>query len=224
MIKTRFIKLIRIKKQLDKLIMFCITITLLGSCVSHNGFNLQQFVIVNRQLSSIMQEYIGNNSIEGDKALVLFLDQQDTVEYFSICRVNQSLLSKIIFENNHRIVGFVYLKSQYVVILSSVKSKFVFENTFYKYIVPTNKKRQFNFLQFPDNIYTTIGLSDDTNTCLSELIDIPCVVFMDSMGEFKKTSLPDGIYSDTIYQELSNLVNLLDSINEHRLSTETKNK
>ena len=79
-------------------------------------------------------------------------------------------------------------------------------------------------MQFPDNIYTTIGLSDDTNTCLSELIDIPCVVFMDSMGEFKKTSLPDGIYSDTICQELSNLVNLLDSINEHRLSTETKNK
>ena len=197
---------------------------LLGSCVSHNGFNLQQFVIVNRQLYSIIQEYIGNNSIEGDKVFVLFLDQQDTIEYFSICKVNQSLLSEIIFENNHRIVGFVYLKSQYLVVLSSVKSKFVFESTFYKYIVPTNRKRQFDFLQFPDNIYSNMGLSGDTNTCFSELIDIPCVVFMDSMGVFKQTSLPDGIYSDTICQELSNLVNLLDSINENSLSTETKNK
>lgn len=222
MIKTRYIRLIGIKKLLNKLIVFCITIMLLGSCVSHNGFNLQQFVIVNRQLYSIIQEYIGNNSIERDKAIILFLDKQDTMKYFSICTANKSLLSDIIFENNHRIVGFVYLKSQYVVVLSSVQSKFVFENTFYKYIVPTHKKRQVDFLQFPDNMYGTTGLSDDTNTYFPELIDIPCVVFMDSMGVFKKPSLPDGFYSDTVYQELSNLVNLLDSINENSLCTEIK--
>jgi hypothetical protein len=136
------------------------------SCNSkENGFYLQQFEIKNTQLDSIIQIFIDNEVKTVPNAIpILILHSIDSIPAFYLTETEKKYVSvKYIFQDNNRIVGYTEVKNSDVIILSTINSKFDFEMEFYKYLIPKNNTRLFEFVYFPNDLY-----------CTSLTEDIPC--------------------------------------------------
>ena len=124
------------------------------------GFTLQQFEVINFKLDSLIRDAIekvkiSNKTWEAKNVVLLDLLIDDTREIlFNFTFVNYYDISEHhIFNDIQRIVGYIDIKNDTLIVLSNVHSKRDFECTFYKFIRPTSKKQYFDYIYFPDDLY-----------------------------------------------------------------------
>ncbi len=152
-------------KERNKILLFYIGFLFiigLASCKKesrHNGFVLQNFKIINNQLNSIIKgikdsAYISTKSSD---VILLELRIHDSVPEFCLTSAKKDKLNEYyIYSSNSRIVGYIEDKSVQteVIILSDIDNKVDFEMTFYKFLVPTNDTKCFEYIYFPNNQYS----------------------------------------------------------------------
>jgi hypothetical protein len=128
---------------------------------SHNrGFTLQRFDIINNQLNHLLQgvkdsTMIKSNIQDPEKIILLNLiaDDSKNIE-LSITSVYKDRVSKHhIFNYSTRIVGYITIERDTLIVLSNVFSQFDFEATFYKFIKPTTDTQYVDYIYFPDDLY-----------------------------------------------------------------------
>ncbi|BEG99463.1 hypothetical protein [Bacteroides sedimenti] len=123
-----------------------------------NGFVLQKFNVVNRQLYSIINSikdsaYISKAS---DNVIVLELRINEFAPEFCFTSTKKEILNKyFIFGSNLRIVGYIEDRQRQaeIIVLSRIDNRVDFEMAFYKFLTPTNEKKYFNYIYFPDDQY-----------------------------------------------------------------------
>lgn len=125
----------------------------------HNGFVLQNFKIINSQLSAIIKGIKDSAYISTtvNDVIVLELSIRDSVPEFCLTSARKDKLNEYyIYSSNSRIIGYVEDKSiqTEVIVLSDIDNKVDFEMAFYKFLVPTNDTKYFEYIYFPDNQYS----------------------------------------------------------------------
>ena len=139
-------------------VMFVILLTGCNSEPKRNGFILQRFSVVNNQLNSIINGIKDSAQIlkYGDDVLVLVLRISDSIPEFCFVSTKKSKLNEeYISSSNKRIVGYIVDKSlpTEIIVLTNINSIFDFEMLFYKFLVPTDEKKYFEYIYYPDNQY-----------------------------------------------------------------------
>jgi hypothetical protein len=119
------------------------------------GFYLQEFNVINPHLDKIINgvKDSANMLSNGDDVIVLILRVYDSKPEFCFTSSQAKDVSKYyIYQKNYRIVG--YLKNDTpIIVLSAVMDKYEFETTFYSFLIPTDTKKYFEYIQFPDDQY-----------------------------------------------------------------------
>ena len=88
-----------------------------------------------------------------EDVIVLILRVYDSKpEFYFTSSKAENVTKDYISQNNYRIVGYIKNTTP-IVVLSSVMSKYEFENTFYDFLIPTNTKKYFEYILFPDDQY-----------------------------------------------------------------------
>ena len=140
--------------------MFC-------NCRDSKGFSLQQFEIKNTQLESIIHSFVDSIAKVEDLSNsipIMALHRLDSFPTFYFTIVEKEDVShSCIFDKNRRIVGYIKTKSKDMIVLTTENSKFYFQMEFYKFLIPTNHTKQFDFIYFPDDMY-----------CVPDEKGIPC--------------------------------------------------
>ena len=151
-------------------LLFIVFILAFYNCSNDNsrGFSLQQFDVKNIQLDSIICSFMNNNNEEikdlSNKVPILALHHIDSFPAFNFTFVEKEDVSPYcIFEENRRIVGYVEIKNKDVIVLTKTNSKLYFAMEFYKFLIPTNHTKKFDFIYFPDDMY-----------CVPDENGIPC--------------------------------------------------
>jgi len=170
-----------LKNSVNKiLILLFIFISLMGGCKrlskfggingnypSGHGFTLQRFDVISTQLKSIVHEYKKERKKDEDIATVLYLNLNDSAEVvvgmISLDKRYDTISKKHIFEPNNRIVGFMVVEKDTLIVLSNIEHIVDFSIKAYKFIRPTNDKQYFDYIYFPDDLY-----------CLTDENGIPC--------------------------------------------------
>lgn len=149
----------------SKIILFCVGILLIigfATCkkeTKSNGFTLQRFKVINSQLSSIISGIKDSANMlreEGD-VIVLELRMMDSIPEFCLTSESKNEINKFyIYNQNQRIVGFIEDKrvNSDIIVVSEINNIYDFENTFYKFLIPTKDKKYFEYIFFPDDQYT----------------------------------------------------------------------
>ena len=165
-------------KKRDRIVRFlflivCILITnaclIVGILILNNsrGFSLQQFEVKNPQLDSIIHSFVDSvGKIEdlSNDIPIMLLDHLDSVPaFYFISDQKEGMSSMYIFRPNKRIVGYAKTKNKDVIILTSINSIYDFEKEYYKFLIPTNHTKKFDFIYFPDDMY-----------CIPDENGIPC--------------------------------------------------
>ena len=149
-------------KERKKILYFFVVFLLAVGLVSckkeskHNGFTLQRFKIVNGQLDSIIQTLKENKHIlkQGENVIVLVLRVYDSNPEFCFTSAKAKDVSEeYIYSNNRRIIGYIDNIIP-IIVLSTDSNKYDFESTFYRFLIPTNGKKYFEYINFPDNQYS----------------------------------------------------------------------
>jgi hypothetical protein len=150
----------------------CLILTGLVNCKKENkpfGFFLQRFDVVNAQLDSIIQGIKDNTNIRGvldpkKGVIIMVLRVYDSNPEFCFTLTETDDISvKYIFENNRRIVGYIDTEDFSLIVLSDESSQFDFVSNFYKFLIPTQNTKFFEYIYFPDNLY-----------CIPDSNGIPC--------------------------------------------------
>jgi hypothetical protein len=130
---------------------------------------LQRFEVVNPQLKSIIQgikdsTYIKNVLEPNKNVIIMVLRVSDSIPEFCFTSTEMDEVSEMyIFKDSRRIVGYIDIEDSSLIVLSSISSQYEFMNTFYKFLIPTENKKQFEYIYFPENLY-----------CLPDRNGIPC--------------------------------------------------
>lgn len=125
----------------------------------HNGLKLQRFKVINTQLDSIIRGIKDSTYIlkHGDDVIVLVLRTYKSNPEFCFTSTKKDKLNEyFIFSSNSRIVGYIEDKSLMteVIVLSNINNRVDFEMTFYKFLIPTKDKKDFDYIYFPDDQYS----------------------------------------------------------------------
>lgn len=140
-------------------------IAIFASCDNRHGMNkgftLEEFAIDNIGLDSVIQSVLENKtkafpSIESDteKVLSLNLQSKDSIILFIFSFSSQKELIYSIYRNNYRIVGYAKYKKRDVILLSDINHISDFGNLFAEFMHPTGNKKSFEYMVFPDNLYS----------------------------------------------------------------------
>lgn len=149
-------------KERNKILCFFIVLLLavgLTSCKKehkHNGFTLQRFKVVNVHLDSIIHGIRDSVHIlrQGDNVIILVLRIYDSNPEFCFTSAKAEDVSEdYIYSNNSRIIGYIDNNEIPIIVLSNESKKYEFEFYFYKFIIPTNDKKYFDNIYFPDDQY-----------------------------------------------------------------------
>jgi len=147
-----------------KHIIFLIITLLIGCTVKNNskgidaekGFNLQKFVIINKELQTVVNDITkGINLDRPAEVLTLTLElrkYKSNLEFWFYL-VKKEEVTYRIFSHNQRIVGYLTDNEKDVLVLSDIDNRFDFEFIFYKFIQPTDTNKRFNFVYFDENQY-----------------------------------------------------------------------
>lgn len=150
----------KIRSKWYILIISSIVIIGLTSCnnksnSSRLGFNLQEFKVINPILDTIINGVKDSTHILAyeDNVIVLILRVYDSkLEFCFTSSKAKDVSPDYIFQENYRIVG--YLKNDTpIIVLSAVMNKYELETTFYSFLIPTETKKYFEYIQFPDDQY-----------------------------------------------------------------------
>jgi hypothetical protein len=150
-------------KERNKILYFFVVFLLtvgLASCKTeskHNGFTLQQFKTVNVQLDSIIHGIRDSVHIlkQGENVIVLVLRIYDSNPEFCFTSAKAKDVSEnYIYSNNKRIIGYIENDKIPIIILSTESNKSDFEMVFYKFLIPTENKKYFEYIYFPDDQYS----------------------------------------------------------------------
>ena len=124
------------------------------------GFTLQRFEFIDPQLDNLIQDVKNNTEIKNrikktENVILLNLIINDSSEIkLGITLVDiDDVAKRHIFNTTQRIVGYVALKSDTLIVLSNAHSQFDFEVNFYKFIRPTSDTKYFDYIYFPDDLY-----------------------------------------------------------------------
>lgn len=125
----------------------------------HNGFVLQNFKVINSELISIINGIKDSAYIlkESDDVIILELKVHDSVPMFCLTSAKRNKLNEyFIYSSNSRIVGYIEDKKlpTEIIVLSDINNKVSFELAFYKFLIPTEDKKYFEYIYFPDNQYS----------------------------------------------------------------------
>lgn len=150
-----------------------------------NGFCLQEFEIVYPPLEDIIK-YVSSNfqlGIESDVPIIELLKTDSTIEFGFTTANRRNVCESYIYRFNKRIVGYYKYEDANYILLSNVSDKYDFENTFYEYLIPTEKSRKFDYIYFPQNMYI---LTDRANRIPAppELFDPYYYWYVVNDGEF----------------------------------------
>ena len=129
------------------------------NATKHNGFTLQRFEIVNKQLNSVIQGMTDSTHIlkQSDDVIVMVLRIYNSNPEFCFASTKKDKLNEyFIFSSNSRIVGYIENKHfpNPIIVLSEIDNIVDFEMTFYKFLVPTDDKKCLDYIYFPDNQYS----------------------------------------------------------------------
>lgn len=192
---TRFIK--QSRKRFVSFLSLIVCILVLSGCNGNRGFSLQKFEVKNTQLDSIVRSFV--DSIEKIESSsngipIMTIHHLDSIPafYFTVDE-KESITPMYIFSNNRRIVGYINTKNKDIIVLTSINSKFDFEMEFYKFLIPTDHLKSFDFIYFPDDMYC---VADENGLpCPPILFDPNYKVFIYKNNKFEM----DSIYSDYFY-------------------------
>jgi len=127
-------------------------------CHCKNGFQLQRFVVVDERLTAKIKMIYKESFLKSSdkQAVVVMLRLVDSIPIFKVTLVPKSeICEQYVYDSNSRIIG--YIEEQNlptdVILLSNIDSKYVFESTFYRFIKPTTKHKQFSYIYFPVDQY-----------------------------------------------------------------------
>jgi len=123
----------------------------------HNGFELQRFKVVNIQLDSIIRGIKDSTHIlkHGENVIVLVLRTYESNPEFCFTSAKTEDVSEdYIYSNNRRIIGYININEIPIIVLSTESNKYDFEMTFYKFLIPTEDKKYFEYIYFPDDQYS----------------------------------------------------------------------
>ena len=122
---------------------------------SHLGFNLQEFKIKNPLLDTILNRVRDSVHMRSnaEDVIVLILRVYDSKPEFCFTTSKaEDVTTDFIYQNNYRIVGYIKNTTP-IIVLSAIMNKYEFENTFYDFLIPTNTKKYFGYILFPDDQY-----------------------------------------------------------------------
>lgn len=152
------------RKVRDKILKFFIVLLFtvnFTSCKIESkryGFTLQNFNVVNSQLDSIIRGIKDSTHIlkQKESVIVLVLRVNDSKPEFCFTSTEKEEVSEMyIYKNNRRIVGYIDNgKDRPIIVLSTISNKYDFESTFYDFLTPTNEKKYFEYIYFPENQYS----------------------------------------------------------------------
>jgi len=141
--------------QANKLLII-ITIILFvstGCSKSSSGFILQNFEVSNPKLETIIN-IISNDLKKNEYIIVIdFLVKDSVPEFWFSFHKKDELRDYYIFFLNRRIIGYLTKNNSEIILLSRINYKDDFEGLFCKFIYPTEKKKKFDYIYFPDNQY-----------------------------------------------------------------------
>ena len=148
-----------IEKNKNYIILLIASLGLFISCSIRNdshpkGFILQRFEVVNHDLDTTLKSLKNRDLVrklnQDDDIIILMLKQlEDSTLGFFIQRSTKVHFSNnFIASSNNRVVGYIEYKNLptgRIIVLSNVSSIFDFESLFYRFMIPTKDKKQFNF-------------------------------------------------------------------------------
>lgn len=132
----------------------------------HNGFRLNEFAIDNVRLRAIVDSVVEMNlpilqSEKEKKVISLNFSKKDSILFFAFSLRNEDeLMSKYIYRENKRIVGYANSGNIEVILLSDIDDLSEFGKQYERFIHPTKNSKAFNYMKFPENLY----IRDDSNT------------------------------------------------------------
>jgi hypothetical protein len=129
------------------------------------GFTLQRFDVIEPQLDSLIHSVVIKTEQDMMRVNILELIFAESELNFVFCTsIYKDMVSKHhIFGNNKRIVGYIETSVGSMIVLSNVSEQLDFGYVFYKFIRPTDDKKVFDYIYFPDDLY-----------CLTDEKGIPC--------------------------------------------------
>lgn len=130
----------------------------------NNGFILEEFVIDNHQLDSIVNSVVelysnslSKDNLNDDNGKVLFLELSgcpNNLLFSFVCLNKYDAIYKYIFRDNKRIVGYNITALTEVVLLSDIDDLTDLEECFSEIMHPTGNIKGFQFLKFPKDLYS----------------------------------------------------------------------
>jgi len=139
---------------------------MLYSC-SNNGFSLQQFEVKNIQLDSVIQYFVDSvgkiKNLSNDIPIVALRHVDSFPAFYFTIVEKEDISHYYISELNNRIVGYIKTKKSDMIVLTTENKKMYFAMEYYKFLIPTNHTKKFDFIYFPDDMY-----------CIPDEKGIPC--------------------------------------------------
>ncbi len=147
----------KISNIFNIILFICIQL-ILSDCMDRNkpkGFLLQRFEIIDIQLDSLVSNFINENANKKEsEAIIIILRIFNCAPEFIFTITPKEYLSEsFIYENTKRIVGFIELKNEQILLLSNESNKTEFEMDFYKFILPTQEQSCIPYVYFPEMQY-----------------------------------------------------------------------
>lgn len=130
---------------------------------NNNTIALEYFSIKNPSLDSIVSYIITNSNIKSlhDNAIVLdFIRRDNRCIYYLSFQKKKDLTEKYILWQNRRIVGYTYIKQQFVILLSNVNNHNDFIRFFAPDIVLGDSTKKVDYIYIPEKRYQ--WMSDDS--------------------------------------------------------------
>jgi hypothetical protein len=150
--------------------------------------------VKNAQLDAIIAQFVDSAKSDGltlDEIPILILHNFDSVPAFYFTTGTKTDIYKLhIFEDNRRIVGYIESKSIDIIVLSTVNSLFDFEMEFYDFIIPETKTKQFEFIDFPKDMYCL----NDGIPCPPLLFDPQYSIFLFKSGTFVPLEIDNKLF------------------------------
>lgn len=113
---------------------------------------LHEFV-VDRELDIALDSVVSYLKEDYSSDLVLELMKSDSLLSIDVSLYDRNLISKYIYYNNRRIVGFLEKNKDTVLILSNIDNLYDLGESFSKFLYPTKQKGTFRYLQIPLSQY-----------------------------------------------------------------------
>lgn len=184
--QTKFIRQ-KVKKAVSVLILLFLSFACTSKKETQCGFILQHFEITNSALSEILldaKDNVYTNVLsEADDVMVMVLRSYGNSPFFTFTTARKGdISSDLIFDQNRRVVGYIEVEKEPVIVLSNIADKYEFVDIFYHFIHPTEQKHQFDFIYFPNQMYPIPDESD--NIPPPHLVNYPHYSYIFDNGRF----------------------------------------